>query len=71
MKYLVVTQGWSLFDPTYKEKSYDIREANSINEILEEEHKQWEGTLDGGRVVLKIYELNEVYDGEKEKKETT
>lgn len=71
LKYLVVTQCWSLFDPTYKEKSYDIIEANSVDEIIDEEHKQWEGNLDGGRFVVKVYELNEVYDGEEEKKETT
>ena len=68
MKYLVVTQGWGLLDPTYKERFYDVREANSINEIIDEEHKKWEGVLDSGRVVAKIYELNEVYDGEEEKK---
>ena len=54
----MVTQGWCLLDPTYKERFYDIREANSINEILDEEHKKWEGTLDSGRVVAKIYELH-------------
>jgi len=71
LKYLVVTRNWSLLEPTSEERFYDIREANSINEIINEEHKKWEGTLDGGRFVAKIYELNEVYDGEEEKKETT
>ncbi len=71
LKYFVVTQGWSLLEPTYKEKFYAIRDANSINEIIDEEHKKWEGILDSGRVVVKIYELNEVYNGEEEKKETT
>ncbi len=71
LKYFVVTQDWSLLDPTHKERFYAIRDANSINEIIDEEHKKWEGTLDSGRVVVKIYELNEVYDGEEEKKETT
>jgi len=71
LKYLVVTRNWSLLDPTSEERFYDIREANSIDEIIDEEHKKWEGTLDGGRFVTKIYELNEVYNGEEKKKETT
>ena len=63
MEYLVITRAWSLFDVNYHKEFMELVIADSKEEVIDIiDDKYNNGILDGGKEVIKIYELKKIYD---------
>ena len=64
MKYLVKTRWWSLFDhnntPEEQRIDYRIVEAESAEKLVADHEEEQKGWLDGGEVILEVYEVGEL-----------
>lgn len=63
MKYVVKYRWWSLFDRDTPEKDridWKVVEAESVEKLVADHKKEQEGWLDGGDVILEVYEVGEL-----------
>lgn len=70
MKYIIKTRWWSLFDrttPLEDRINWRMAESESVEKLLADDAEEQSHWLDGGYIILEVYELSKpVYKKEEE-----
>ena len=70
-KYNIKTRWWSVFDHNTSEEAgvhWKVVEAKSVKKLLADHEKEQRGFLDGGEIILEVYENGKcIYKNEENK----